>query len=103
MGAGGAQGVDEGARLPMMVTRLPMMVTAPGRSNCLMRARVVVLRRTTRVPIRRATTPMGPLIRKMKCQLAAVVMKPPTGTPTATPRLPTAPHSARPFLRCSPA
>ena len=96
MGAGGAQGVDEGARLPMMVTRLPMMVTAPGRSNCLMR-------RTTRVPIRRATTPMGPLIRKIKCQLAAVVMKPPTGTPTATPRLPTAPHIARPFLRCSPA
>ena len=46
---------------------------------------------------------MGPLIQKMNCQLVQVVTAPPSRTPAATPRLPTAPHMASAVLRCAPA
>ena len=39
----------------------------------------------------------------MNCQLVQVVIAPPSSTPAATPRLPTAPHIASAVLRCAPA
>jgi hypothetical protein len=46
---------------------------------------------------------MCTLIQKIICQPAQVVITPPTKTPTAMPSPPTAPHNARPFVRCAPA
>src|SRR4029079_12921404 len=43
------------------------------------------------------------VVTKMHCQLVQVVMAPPSRTPAATPRLPTAPHRARAALRWDPA
>ena len=45
---------------------------------------------------------MGTLTQKMSCQPAQVVSAPPNRTPAATPRLPTAPHRARPLVRWAP-
>ena len=80
-----------------------MTVTAPGTSKSARLGRVTLCLAMMRCPTSRATRPTGPLIQKMNCQLAQVVMAPPTRTPAATPRLPTAPHRASAALRWAPA
>ena len=50
-----------------------------------------------------APTPIGTFTQKIICQPAKVVITPPTRTPAAMPRPPTAPHIARPLARCAPA
>ena len=45
---------------------------------------------------------MGALMKKMVCQPAQVVRAPPSRTPAATPRDPTAPHRVRPRRRWAP-
>ena len=79
-----------------------MTLTAPGRSKSRRLGRGVASWTMTRQPATSATAPMGPLIQKMYSQLAQVVIAPPSSTPTATPRLPTAPHRARAVLRWVP-
>ena len=86
----------------MSATRLPMTVTAPTRSNWFSEARGVVTRGITLSPTTNAMAPMGALIQKMACQPAQVVRAPPSRTPAATPRDPTAPHRASPVRRCAP-
>ena len=49
-----------------------------------------------------AMTPMGAFIQKIASQLAQVVRTPPRATPTAIPRPPMAPQSARPRAFCGP-
>ena len=49
-----------------------------------------------------ASTPIGTLIQKIASQLAHVVRTPPRATPTAMPRPPMAPQSARPRAFCVP-
>src|SRR4051812_30030597 len=89
-------------RANISAMRPPRAVAAPGRSNwdrpaCSGRLAGRVLYATAR-----ATMPIGTLIQKIACQPAHVVSAPPTRTPPATPRLPTAPHRARPFRRWAP-
>ena len=79
-----------------------MTVKAPGRSNWAKPARAVVSFGRTLRPTAKATTPMGTLTQKMSCQPNQVVSAPPNRTPAAIPRLPTAPHRARPRVRCAP-
>ena len=80
----------------------PIAVAAPGRSNRASPAGAVVSCGSRCRPATNATTPIGTFTQKMSCQPAHVVRAPPSRTPTATDRLPTAPHSARPRARWLP-
>ncbi|HEY5117803.1 MAG TPA: hypothetical protein VIJ00_19935 [Nakamurella sp.] len=77
--------------------------TAPGRSSRASPDRAGPVRGSSTSAATIAPIPMGTLIRKIICQPAQVVIRPPTMTPAAMPRPPTAPHIARPFVRCAPA
>ena len=78
-----------------------MAVRAPGRSNWAALAGAVLSFGRILSATMRAAAPTGTLIQKMSCQPTHVVTAPPTRTPAAIPRLPTAPHSESesPFVR----
>ncbi len=79
-----------------------MTVAAPATSNCAMVTRDDGAAGMNLRPASRASAPMGALIQKMACQPAQVVRAPPSRTPAATPRDPTAPHKVSPRRRCAP-
>jgi hypothetical protein len=79
-----------------------MAVAAPGRSNWPAPTGAAVSFGSRYMPATTASAPTGTLIQKMSCQPAHVVSAPPSRTPAATDKLPTAPHSARPRVRCAP-
>ena len=87
----------------MRLARPPMTAAAPGRSKAPMVGRGAFCFAMILLPTRSAMSPTGPLTQKMNCQLVQVVIAPPSRTPAATPRLPTAPHVASAVLRCAPA
>ena len=78
-----------------------MTSTAPAASNLLARGRRGS-RRAGAAPARSAITPTGTLTKKIHSQLSASVRTPPSSTPAAAPKPPTAPQTPSAMLRSRP-